>query len=264
MAKKIFDDNDKVTGFEPGYIYELRFSMGGEHFPFYVGETTDPDRRLGEHQYGARNADSDSEAKYQFIATALDANSIPWTMVPVIEYGSEGPEALEDEHMMKLLVDGYELTNAKKGNANWMAERVAVADDMRARDIRSFKEYTALIAAEAVEGGVDRRTPEQRTQLVNLMTMVKGSAEAALAWTLKHEKRMARLEKAAREREVDQFEDRLKGIAEQTIQMTFQFPIEEQISIMQGLVFTYQKDTSNQQLLQIAQLRLEELQAEAK
>ena len=264
MAKKIFDTEGVVTGFEPGCIYELRFNHEGVDIPFYVGETTDWERRWAEHIYGAKTATADSETKYQFIATALDANNIPWILHPVVNYGAEGPVALEDEHMMELLVDGYELTNEKKGNAAWMMERLAVAEDMRERNIRSFKEYKDIIADEASESGSDHRTPEQRAQLVKLMTMIKGSAAEALAWTIKHEKKMARLEKAAREREADQFVGRLQGIAQETIKLTYQFPIEEQIKIMQGLVLTYTRDNATPELLQTAQERLTELQELAK
>ena len=95
MAKKIYDDDDRLIGFEPGVIYELRFTHQGVDIPFYVGETTDPERRLAEHIYGANNANADSETKYQFIANALKPHNIPWTLVPVLEYGIEGPEALE-------------------------------------------------------------------------------------------------------------------------------------------------------------------------
>jgi len=261
MAKKIFDSDNKLIGFEPGCIYELRFTHQGVDIPFYVGETTDPERRLAEHIYGAKTATADSEPKYQFIATVLDAHSIPWTLVPVAEYGGEGPEAQEDEHMMSLLVDGWELTNAKKGNATWMMERVAVAEDMRERGIRSYREYRATIESECAG---DKRTPEQQEKLIKLMTMIKGSAAEALSWSMKHERRMARLEKAARERAEDQFIDRLQGLAKETIHLTEKFPLEEQISIMQGLVLTYQKSGSNLEVLQIAQDRLTELQLLAK
>jgi predicted GIY-YIG superfamily endonuclease len=67
MAKKIFDNDNKLVGFEPGVIYELRFTHSGVDIPFYVGETIDPERRLAEHRYGANTADSTSETKYQFI-----------------------------------------------------------------------------------------------------------------------------------------------------------------------------------------------------
>lgn len=263
MAKKIFDSAGNLTGFEPGCIYELRFTHQGVDIPFYVGETTDPERRLAEHIYGARTATADSETKYQFIANSLDANGIPWTLVPVVNYGAEGPEALEDEHMMAVLVDGYPLTNEKKGNATWMTERLAVAEDMRERGIRSFREYKATLAEEEELPG-DRRTPEQREQLVKLMTMIKGSAEEALSWTIKHEKKQARMRKKAKEDAEANFMDRLQGIAQETIKLTTQFPLEEQIRIMQGLVLTYQRDNVNPTLLQTAKDRLTELQELAK
>lgn len=260
MAKKIFD-NDKLVGFEPGVIYELRFTHSGVDIPFYVGETTDPERRLAEHIYGARNATADSETKYKFIATALDANGIPWTLVPVVEYGSEGPEALEDEHMMTLLVDGFELTNEKKGNATWMQERVAVAEDMRERGIRSFTEYKRTIAE---EDPADKRSPEQVERLLKVMTAIKGSAEASLAWHMKHEKKMARLRKKAQEDAENNFLDRLQGIAEETFKLAEMFPIEEQIKLVQDLYHTYNENNGSPEILQITMKRLTQLQELAK
>lgn len=263
MAKKIFDKDDKLIGFEPGCIYELRFTHSGVDIPFYVGETTDPERRLAEHIYGARNATADSETKYQFISGALDANGIPWTLVPVIEYGSEGPEALEDEHMMAVLVDGYELTNEKKGNATWMAERIAVAEDMRERGIRSFKEYKQTLAEEEALHS-DRRTPEQIAQLAQVMTGIMGSAEESHQWAIKHEKRQARRRKKADDDAKDNFVNRLQGIAQETFQLAEQFPIEEQISLLQDLYLTYQKEGADQTLCQMTLDRLEQLQEFAK
>jgi hypothetical protein len=231
--------------------------------PFYVGETTDPERRFAEHQYGARTADSTSEAKYQFIANALTPHSISWTLVPVIEYGAEGPEALEDEHMMAILVDGYPLTNEKKGNANWMTERLAVAEDMRERGIRSFKEYKTILAEEEALHS-DRRTPEQVARLARVMTGIVGSAEESHQWAIKHEKKMARLRKRADEDAKDKFVSRLQGIAQETFNLASQFPLEEQIEIMQGLVLSYQRDNATPELLQTANERLLELQELAK
>jgi len=263
MAKKIFDKDDKLIGFEPGVIYELRFTHQGVDIPFYVGETTDPERRLAEHIYGARNAAFTSETKYQFIATALDANDIPWTLVPVIEYGVEGPEALEDEHMMALLVDGFKLTNEKKGNASWMIERIAVAEDMRERGIRSFSEYKKTLAEEEALLG-DRRTPEQIAQLAKVMEGIKGSAEESLQWAIKTEKRQARQRKRAREREEDQFVERLQGIAQETFKLAEGFPIEEQITLIQGLYLTYQAEGADPELRQMTLERLTQLQELAK
>lgn len=263
MTKKIFDKDNNLTGFEPGWIYELRFTHSGVDIPFYVGETTDPERRLSEHCYGARTADSTSETKYQFIARALTPHDIPWRLVPVIEYGAEGPEALEDEHMMSLLVDGYELTNEKKGNANWMTERVAVAEDMRERGIRSLKEYkTTLAEEEALHS--DRRTPEQVARLARVMTGIVGSAEESHQWAIRHEKKMARLRKKADEDAKDNFVSRLQGIAQETFNLASQFPLKEQIEIMQGLVLSYTRDGATPELLQTANERLLELQELAK
>jgi hypothetical protein len=263
MAKKIFDTAGNLVGFEPGCIYELRFSHEGVDIPFYVGETTDWERRWAEHIYGAKTATADSETKYQFISNVLDANNIPWTLVPVVNYGAEGPEALEDEHMMALLVDGYELTNEKKGNATWMTERLAVADDMRERGIRSYREYKEILAAEEELHG-DRRTPEQIAQLAKVMTGIKGSAEEAHAWAIKFEKKQARRRKKEREDAENNFIDRLQGIAKETIKLSESFPIEEQIEIMQGLYLTYQKENSNPDLLQMTLDRLTALQELAK
>jgi hypothetical protein len=183
--------------------------------------------------------------------------------VPVIEYGSEGPEALEDEHMMAILVDGYPLTNEKKGNANWMTERLAVAEDMRERGIRSFKEYkTTLAEEEALHS--DRRTPEQVARLARVMTGIVGSAEESHQWAIKHEKKMARLRKKADEDAKDKFVSRLQGIAQETFNLASQFPLEEQIEIMQGLVLSYTRDGATTELIQKANERLLELQELAK
>lgn len=263
MAKKIFDDNNQLLGFEPGVIYELRFTHQGADIPFYVGETTDAERRLAEHIYGARNADSESETKYQFIARALDANAIPWRLVPVLEYGAEGPEALEDEHMMSLLVDGHKLTNERKGNARWMEERIAVAEDMRERGIRSFREYQKVMAAEQAVHS-DRRTPEQIERLAQVMTGIMGSAEESYQWAIKHEKQVQRRrQRQAHNRELNR-DSRELALAQETVRLTEKFPVAEQIEIMQGLVLTYMQNSATPELLQTAQKRLAELQEFAK
>ena len=261
MAKKIFDNDNNFVGFEPGVIYELRFTHQGVDIPFYVGETTDPERRKAEHIYGAKNADFLSESKYQFISTALTPHDIPWDLVVVAEYGSEGPEALEDEHMMALLVDGYPLTNEKKGNANWMLERQAVAEDMRERGIRSFTEYKKVMAEEEALHS-DRRTPEQIERLAKVMEGIMGNAQESLQWAIKHEKRMARRRKKADEDAKDNFINRLHGIAQQTFELASKFPLKDQIEILQGLALTYKGN--NEELYQMTYNRLLDLQAEAK
>ena len=157
MAVKIYNEANQVVGYEPGIIYTLVRDRTSE--PFYVGETTDQARRLAEHRWGGQNADGDSELKYQFIA-ALEAAGETWSMVPCFEYGSEGPEELEDELIINLLVRGHTLTNERRGNATWLAERLAIADEMRELDIASYHEYRAYQQRQAV--AIAEGTPSPR------------------------------------------------------------------------------------------------------
>ncbi len=146
--------NDDGT-YQPGYIYELRCKIEDAWHPFYVGETINKTTRLGQHQVSANNADDTSTLVYRFIHDYLDANKIEWDLFEVDQYGAEGPEALEDEHIMRLLVEGVSLKNTKKGNANWMSERMAVADDMRKREITSYKRYKEVLTYEEQQRKVD-------------------------------------------------------------------------------------------------------------
>ncbi len=143
MAKRIPDTNEYL----PGIIYQLQVSVDGNWEPFYVGETTNPGRRLREHQFNAQSATEHSTFVYRSIAV-FEAEKLAWRMMTVHEYGTEGPEAAEDEHIMMLLRQGVVLTNEKKGNANWMTERVAQAADMVRRGINSYQEYKKVITAE--------------------------------------------------------------------------------------------------------------------
>lgn len=148
MAKKI----ENTDQFEPGCIYELQVCVDGEWYAFYVGETTDPDRRLAEHQWAAKNATEASTQVYRTIKFQFEPAGCAWRMIPVHEYGSEGPEAGEDEHIMMLLRQGVTLTNEKKGNANWMTQRVAEAQDMVRRNITSYKKYKEILSQEQLNG----------------------------------------------------------------------------------------------------------------
>jgi hypothetical protein len=134
--------------FEPGCIYELQVCVDGEWYAFYVGETTDPDRRLAEHQWAARNATESSTLVYRTIKQQFEPAGCEWRMQPVHAYGAEGPEDAEDEHIMMLLRQGVTLTNEKKGNANWMTQRVAEAANMVERNITSYKKYREVITQE--------------------------------------------------------------------------------------------------------------------
>jgi hypothetical protein len=143
MAKRIPDTNEYL----PGVIYQLQVCVDGNWEPFYVGETTNPGRRLREHQLSAASATEHSTFVYRSIAV-FETEKLEWRMMTVHEYGTEGPEAAEDEHIMMLLRQGVTLTNEKKGNANWMTERVAQAADMVRRKINNYQEYKKVITAE--------------------------------------------------------------------------------------------------------------------
>jgi hypothetical protein len=144
MAKRIPDTNEYL----PGVIYQLQVCVDGNWEPFYVGETTNPGRRLREHQLSAQAATEHSTFVYRSIRYGFEPAGCEWRMITVHEYGTEGPEAAEDEHIMMLLRQGVVLTNEKKGNANWMTERVAQAQDMVRRKINNYQEYKKVITAE--------------------------------------------------------------------------------------------------------------------
>jgi predicted GIY-YIG superfamily endonuclease len=144
MAKRI-DNSDQ---YEPGCIYELQVCVDGNWYPFYVGETTNLDQRLQQHKQQVKAASDASTFVYRSIRFAFEANNCDWRIMKVHDYGAEGPEAAEDEHIMMLLRQGVVLTNEKKGNAAWMAERVAQAADMVRRKITSYREYKQVITQE--------------------------------------------------------------------------------------------------------------------
>lgn len=133
--------------FQPGYIYELRYEQNEEHYPFYVGETTDLDRRYAEHAAAGRAADSDSTSVYQAIHD-FDSAGIKWNIFKVAEYGAAGPEDLENQYIIQAIQAGANLMNEKKGNENWMAEMQAAAADMTSRGIDSYREYRRVTEAE--------------------------------------------------------------------------------------------------------------------
>ena len=143
--------NETTGKYIPGYIYELRCKIGDDWHPFYVGETINKATRLSQHQTSAKYADETSTLVYRFIHDYLNASDIEWDLFEVDQYGEDGPEALEDEHIMRLLVDNVALKNTKKGNANWMDERMRVADDMRQRKITSYKRYKEVLTYEEQE-----------------------------------------------------------------------------------------------------------------
>jgi len=142
--KRIADTDQFVSGI----IYELQVKVDGAWYAFYVGETTNADRRFAEHQWAAKNATEASTLVYRTISQQFEPAGCAWRMQPVHEYGAEGPEDAEDEHIMMLLRQGTTLTNEKKGNANWMADRQREAADMVQRKITSYRKYRQVITQE--------------------------------------------------------------------------------------------------------------------
>ena len=152
MAKIIRNTNGEFAHYHSGVIYDIGYIdiTTNTRIPFYVGETSNFEQRLKDHQRAGKNANETSTLVYQTIKEFNEAG-IAWTMEPVAEFGEEGPTDLEDEWIMRHLYNGHKLTNMKKGNANWMAEREVAAADMRSRKINSYRKYREVISKEEQE-----------------------------------------------------------------------------------------------------------------
>lgn len=152
-----------------GIIYELRCKIDNQWHPFYVGQTNNPKRRIGEHRTDAKNADDTSTLVYRNIKAYLLANDIEWDMFEVEQYDENSPDDLEDEHIVRLLMTGAKLWNSKKGSPNWLAERQQAADDMQVRGITSYRKYKQILTLEEhnrkiAEQNEKRILEEQRQQ----------------------------------------------------------------------------------------------------
>ena len=112
-----------------GIIYELRCCIDNEWHAFYVGRTNDQRRRLNEHRNSALTG---TTLVYQFIREQLVPLAVAWDLFPVEVYSGDHTDQ-EDEHIMTLLYSGVRLKNMKKGDAGWMAQRIAESEDMVAR-----------------------------------------------------------------------------------------------------------------------------------
>jgi len=150
MAKIIRHENGEFSHYESGIIYDLGYIENGIRTPFYVGETSNPEKRLKDHQRAGKNADDESTRVYQTIH-ALNEAGIEWSMETLAKFGKEGPTDLEDEWIMRHLFDEHKLTNMKKGNARWLEERQEVAGDMRKRGISSYRKYRAVLTQEELD-----------------------------------------------------------------------------------------------------------------
>lgn len=151
--------DSNTNTFTPGVIYELRV----EGIPFYVGETTDPDKRKKEHA-GCANRD-ESRVVYDWI-NEFTAGNVTWDLHVVDSYGPEGPADKEDEHIMKNLMAGHELANMKKGSEAWLEVRKAAAQVMKHisadRGIKTFAQYNRYLAEQKVLAQNAKRRESQK------------------------------------------------------------------------------------------------------
>jgi hypothetical protein len=202
MAKIISGIGEDIK-YSPGVIYDLGAIDNGTRIPFYVGETSNAEQRLAEHQRSGRAADQHSTVVYQTIKE-LDNAGIEWTMEILAEYGSEGPTDLEDEWIMNHLVAGIKLANMKKGNANWMTERQTAAADMRTRNITSYRQYRKVITQEDLDKKHAEWLREQAAANEYEQTRKKIMADIAAA----------QLETIARKKKEDELKEQRRLAAE--------------------------------------------------
>jgi hypothetical protein len=131
-------------------IYELRMFDGGQWIPFYVGQTSDPKKRIVSHRSSSKTG---VENKYQLIRQ-LDSENIKWDLFVVKEYDEDEVGSYENDRILELLRNGILLTNMKKGSPNWIEQRQAIADDMNRRGLPSGtteKQYRAIVTQEALD-----------------------------------------------------------------------------------------------------------------
>lgn len=133
---------------KPGVIYELRCCINNEWYPFYVGETTDPKSRLNQHRIASVTGET---LVYKFIREMLLPDNIEWGLFIVQEYPAGSPDDLEDEHIMKLLLEGVRLKNMKKGSKNWMTEMLKTCEEMKKRNLTSYREYRKIREQETID-----------------------------------------------------------------------------------------------------------------
>lgn len=111
--------------------------------PFYVGRTKRTlEVRLGEHR---RTAKSGTEAKYQHIRKLI-SDGKGYEIVLLQEVGPD-TENFEDFWVYTLIIDGYDLTNMRAGDAKSAAERDAMLE-MKKRGERFTDPKTFLDARE--------------------------------------------------------------------------------------------------------------------
>lgn len=119
-------------------IYALYFGDDAVRAYFYVGHTTDPERRLKEHKRSAVNG---TEDKYQYIRQELDPHNIKWDMevIKTIPDG-EYPPDYERYYVIKYTLEGHPLQNMKHGD---LSKRKELEEQLADTSIRSVESVRA-------------------------------------------------------------------------------------------------------------------------
>jgi hypothetical protein len=124
--------------YQAGVIYQLGVYIEDEFLEFYVGETTNADIRLAAHR-GCAKAGRELLV-YDFIRQLSDLG-VETEMLIVDSYGDEGPADLEDEWIMKSLLNGVKLQNQKKGSKAWMDNMIETSRRMKEAGYTSLRKF---------------------------------------------------------------------------------------------------------------------------
>jgi hypothetical protein len=89
------------------YIYALYLKVAGEELFYYIGRTNNLERRMKEHEYGAKTG---TEHKYQFMRENADYE---WGYKVLHQCVRTDDSCFEEFYQLKFLRDGWPLTNMK-------------------------------------------------------------------------------------------------------------------------------------------------------
>ena len=110
------------------FIYQL---VAQKTLVFYIGRTSDPQRRKKEHQYSSKKA---HEKKYVAIRAFEKAN-IKWDLEVIAEVTSPD-EPYEEFYMYQALLNNAPLTNMKMGDAEMALDNP---------DLQNYSEFRSYV-----------------------------------------------------------------------------------------------------------------------
>lgn len=135
------------------YIYQLITNTGSI---FYIGQTTDTERRKKEHEYNSKAWDSEMsdfahhEDKYVAIRLFKEMN-ITWDLEVIAEVNNSD-EPYEEYYMMLAIQNGCLLTNMKMGDAEMCA----------GNDLNSYAEMTQFITEKRLKTARTASKPKKQ------------------------------------------------------------------------------------------------------